>query len=200
MKRSVTLSGLLTLAAVLLTWATLLPADDHERLQVGLQPDGRIVVPTNQILKPAGRQITFPGRPVDLAFAEDGRVLVVKNMSALEFIDLTAGKVNQTLPLPVPKEGPRPGFGVVGLVAEGERIYVTDAHDGLHVAQRQADGNTNGPRSPTMAPRSSWRNPRTARRQTPPASPGRRPSTCWSRRRATTASRWSTSRAARSSR
>src|SRR5439155_2956301 len=38
------------------------PADERDRLTVGLQPDGRIVVPTNQILRPAGRQVTFPGR------------------------------------------------------------------------------------------------------------------------------------------
>jgi YVTN family beta-propeller protein len=140
MKRAVMVPGLLALAAGWLTGAALLPAaDDQDRLQVGLQPDGRIVVPTNQILKPAGQQITFPGRPVDLAFAENGRVLVVKNMSALEFIDVGGGKIKQTLPLPVPKDGPRPGFGVVGLLAEDDRIYVTDAQDGLHVAQRAAD-------------------------------------------------------------
>src|SRR5437660_41522 len=63
--------------------------DDLDRLQVGMQPDGRIVVPTNQLLKPAGKQITFPGRPVDLAFAEDGRVVVVKNRYNLVFIDTT---------------------------------------------------------------------------------------------------------------
>ena len=34
---------------------------------VGPQPDGSILVPTNQLLRPAGFQILFPGRPVDLA-------------------------------------------------------------------------------------------------------------------------------------
>src|SRR5438128_6666180 len=41
-------------------------ADERDKLKVGLQPDGRIVVPTNQILQPAGKQVTFSGRPVDL--------------------------------------------------------------------------------------------------------------------------------------
>ena len=44
-------------------------ADEQERLQVGRQADGRILVPTNQILSPAGRQVVFPGRPVDLVMA-----------------------------------------------------------------------------------------------------------------------------------
>src|SRR6266436_4311320 len=55
-----------------------LRSDDQDRLQVGVQPDGRIVVPTNQILNPAGQQITFPGRPVDLTLTDNGKTLVVK--------------------------------------------------------------------------------------------------------------------------
>src|SRR5262249_30188357 len=72
-------------------------ADERDRLAVGLQPDGRVVVPTNQVLKPAGRQILFPGRPVDLALTDDGQTLVVKNIKDLVFIDTAAGKVKQTL-------------------------------------------------------------------------------------------------------
>jgi YVTN family beta-propeller protein len=117
----------------LLPWP--LRADEQDRLRVGLQPDGRIVVPTNQILKPAGKQITFPGRPVDLAFAEDGRTLVVKNMRDLVFIDVASGKIKQTLPL-TRRPDSKLGLGVVGLVVSGD-IYVSDAQDHVHVAQLQ---------------------------------------------------------------
>src|SRR4051794_17619622 len=75
-------------------------ADEQDRLKVGLQPDGRIVVPTNQILQPAGVQVAFPGRPVDLLVIEDGKTLVAKNMKDLTFIDVASGKVKQTLALP----------------------------------------------------------------------------------------------------
>jgi len=116
--------------------------DEIDQLKVGVQPDGRIVVPTNQILKPAGTQITFPGRPVDLAFAEEGKLLVVKNMRDLVFIDLAAGKVKQTLALPKPKkkDDPKGSFGVVGLLVEGERVYVTDAQEHLWSAERKPNG------------------------------------------------------------
>src|SRR5262245_57455326 len=77
-----------------------LPAADAPQVKVGVQPDGSIVVPTNQVLKPAGRQVTFPGRPVDLALAGDGRTLVVKNMKNLLFIDVATAKIVQTLDLP----------------------------------------------------------------------------------------------------
>ena len=50
-------------------------ADDRDELLIGVQPDGRVLVPTNQVLQPAGQQITFPGRPVDVALAADGQLL-----------------------------------------------------------------------------------------------------------------------------
>ncbi len=131
-----------------------------EDFKVGLQPDGRIVVPTNQVLRPAGKQVTFPGRPVDLALADDGRTLVVKNMSDLVFIDTTAAAVRQTLflsahadlphafnpnttPLNLygkPGPGGAPGFSVVGLLVEGDRVFVTDSQDHVRVARRRPSG------------------------------------------------------------
>src|SRR5438034_10321745 len=103
-------------------------ADEQERLKVGVQEDGRIVVPTNQILKPAGKQVTFPGRPVDLAFADDGKTVVVKNMKDLVFLDVKDAKVVQTLPLSGAKDATtKSGFSVVGLLVEGKRVYVSDA-------------------------------------------------------------------------
>ncbi len=137
-----------------------LRADDQDRLKVGLQPDGRIVVPTNQILKPAGKQVTFPGRPVDLAWADEGKTVVIKNMKNLVFLDLATAKIKQTLDLPgdpptpfdptalmkkpVAPDGkghPYPsGFSVTGLLVQGERIYATDSGNQVRVAVRQKDG------------------------------------------------------------
>src|SRR5262245_46172394 len=130
-----------SLFTLFLLLAALPAADDIDQLKVGVQPDGRIVVPTNQILKPAGMQVAFPGRPVDLAFAEGGRLLVVKNMRDLTFIDPVTTKVKQTLTLPKQKSrNDKISFGVIGLLVDGERVYVTDAQENLRVAERQADG------------------------------------------------------------
>jgi YVTN family beta-propeller protein len=116
-------------------------ADEQDLLRVGVQPDGRIVVPTNQILKPAGKQVTFPGRPVDLAFAEDGRTLVVKNMRDLVFLDVATETIKQTLKLPIPPDAdPKPGFSVTGLVVRGDRVFGTDAQGQVRIARRGDDG------------------------------------------------------------
>src|SRR5262245_913373 len=96
-----------TLAALAVPLALLagVAADERDKLKVGVQPDGRIVVPTNQILRPAGRQVTFPGRPVDLILIDDGQTLVAKNMRDLVFIDVATGAVKQTLALPAAAKG-----------------------------------------------------------------------------------------------
>ncbi len=117
--------------------ATLLPtyvlADEQEPVTVGRQVDGRVVVPTNQILMPAGKQVAFPGRPVDLALTDDGQTLVAKNLKDLVFIDRALGDVQQTLASPA-------GFSVVGLLVRGGRVYATDVQNHLRIAARGDDG------------------------------------------------------------
>jgi YVTN family beta-propeller protein len=108
-------------------------ADEANTIKVGVQSDGRIVVPTNQILKPAGKQILFPGRPVDLAFTDNDKTLVVKNMKNLIFIDADSGKIKQTLVSST-------GCSVVGLAVRGNRVYVSDAANAVQVAIRKDDG------------------------------------------------------------
>ncbi len=134
MTRSLTL----VLGLACLVARTAATAQELDTLKVGVQPDGRIVVPTNQVLQPAGTQVAFPGRPVDLLMVEDGRTLVAKNMRDLVFLD-PAGTVRQTLPTPGTGRA-RPGFSVVGLAAADGRVYASDAQRRIHVARRQADG------------------------------------------------------------
>ncbi len=118
----------IALMRVLLSGSALL-AQDVTRLKVGPQPDGRIVLPTNQVLAPAGRQVTFPGRPVDIALLPDGVTLVVKNMQGLEFIDSRAGTVT-------PRLATKIGLSAVGLLVHRNAVYVTDCENAIHVARR----------------------------------------------------------------
>jgi YVTN family beta-propeller protein len=114
-------------------------ADEQDPLKVGVQPDGRILVPTNQILTPAGEQIAFPGRPVDLAIAEDGQTVVVKNLRDLVFIDTSKAQIKQILRMP-PTRDSKLGFSVVGLLVQDDRVYVSDTQNQVRVALRQAEG------------------------------------------------------------
>lgn len=135
-------------STIVLLCIPLIPAADFDALKVGRQADGTVVVPTNQILAPAGTQVTFPGRPVDVSLIDDGKTLVVKNMRDLVFIDVATAKIKQTLSIAAkplkevstPKEAKGSGFSVVGILAVGDLIYVTDVANNVRIAKRQADG------------------------------------------------------------
>lgn len=127
--------------AILFIFASIALGDDRDQLKVGVQPDGRIVVPTNQILQPAGKQVTFPGRPVDLLLIDDGKTLVAKNMRDLIFIDTATGTIKQTLALPAAGKGLSGAFSAVGLIASRDEIFVTDSQNAVRIARRNRSGN-----------------------------------------------------------
>src|SRR5262245_44860485 len=126
--------------ALFLTLPLVAASDERDRLKVGVQPDGLIVVPTNQILQPAGKQVTFPGRPVDLLLIDDGKTLVAKNMRDLVFIETATGTIKQTLTLPAAAKGLSGAFSAVGLIASGDEILVTDSQNAVRIAKRNSKG------------------------------------------------------------
>jgi YVTN family beta-propeller protein len=99
--------------------------------KVGVQPDGSILVPTNQLLRPAGFQVYIPGRPVDLTLTPDGKYLLVKNKADLDLIRLSDRTILQSLPF---RESGASFTGIC-LSPDGHRIYVTDANDHICIAE-----------------------------------------------------------------
>ncbi len=73
--------------------------------RVGIGPDGRAVLPVNQVIVPAGIQVELPGlRPQAVALSPDGRLLVTSGKtSELVVIDPETGKVLERVPLPSEK-------------------------------------------------------------------------------------------------
>jgi YVTN family beta-propeller protein len=110
-------------------------ADEPTVVVVGEEGNGRVVVPTNQVLTPAGRVVTFPGRPVDLALLGDGKTVAIKNLRDLVLLDATTGTVLQTLRLP------SGGHSVSGLAIAGggAAIYSSGTRGLVHIARRDAE-------------------------------------------------------------
>jgi len=108
--------------------------EENVAILVGPQPDGSILVPTNQLLRPAGYQLTFPGRPVDMALSADGSLLAVLNMSSLEIIRVIDRTILQSMHF----DGGGSFQGVL-FSPDGRRIYVSQARDRLLVAARDKD-------------------------------------------------------------
>jgi len=106
--------------------------NDHlSERTIGQQPDGSVLVPTNQLLRPAGFQLLFPGRPVDLALSPDGKWLAVLNKNSLDLIRVLDRTIMQTLPL---KGGG--SFNGVAFSSDGNRIYASQSRDKIFVAQK----------------------------------------------------------------
>jgi YVTN family beta-propeller protein len=121
------------------------PAPDRQHVHVGPQPDGSYVEATSQIITPAGKTVTFFGRPTDLALDPRESLLAVKDSHGLVFIDIATGSVRQELRLPDPGFDSSPhlggnGFHGIAWEKSGQRVWTTDAYGGLHGASRRQDG------------------------------------------------------------
>ena len=55
-----------------------------EQMIVGTRYGRRVLVPSNQLLDPAGQRIEFSGRPVDIALSPDGKTLAVLLPSGIQ--------------------------------------------------------------------------------------------------------------------
>ena len=108
-----------------------------ERAFVGPQDDGTYIVATSQRIDPAGENITFPGRPVDLALNQDESILAIKNINNIIFIDTKTHEINQSLALL--KGGNT--FTGIAWSDEGRRVWTTDTRGILRSAKKQEDGN-----------------------------------------------------------
>lgn len=101
---------------------------------VGAPIDGSILVPTNQILRPAGFQIQFQGRPVDLALSPNGKWMGVLNKNSLELIRVKDRTIVQRLP--ISKGG---SYNGIVFSDDSQKIYVSQGRDYILIAKMDKD-------------------------------------------------------------
>ena len=104
-------------------------------LHVGTQQDGSILVPSNQLLRPAGSQIYIPGRPVDIVLNSTEEYLVVKNIKSLNLIRLKDQKNLQTLSY----EKGGASFTGICMTKDDQKIYLSEGSSQILVARMDQD-------------------------------------------------------------
>lgn len=106
----------------------------YDRSRVGPLADGRVIVPTNQILSPAGRQLIVGGRPTDVALSPDGKWLAVLNVSEVQLVDLATDKIISHVAIR--------GASFKGIVfaPDGKRVYASTMKSGIAVLKVSKDG------------------------------------------------------------
>jgi YVTN family beta-propeller protein len=113
------------------------PDNFSEQALVGPQGNGTYLVTTSQIIDPAGKTLTFPGRPVDLALNPEGTILAVKNIQDIVFFDVINQTIKQVLTLP---EGASNTFTGILWSNNGQKVWTTDTKGYLRSAKMMASG------------------------------------------------------------
>src|SRR5580765_5853879 len=78
-------------AAALLAQQTSIFTVLKRTVSIGKQPGGFFLLPPNQLLRPWGEQTVIPGRPVDMTFDSQRRVLAVLNTRTILLLDGSTG-------------------------------------------------------------------------------------------------------------
>jgi autotransporter-associated beta strand protein/YVTN family beta-propeller protein len=95
-------------------------------IRVGQTVKGEQSLPSKQLLRAAGQQVQFSGRPVDLAISPDGGAVYIKNMNNLVVLDAASWTIRQTLSFP------GSGASMHGIAVKGAHIYVTGSGNELY--------------------------------------------------------------------
>ena len=96
--------------------------------RVGPLPDEEQMIPSKQILRAAGQQVQFSGRPVDLVLSPDGKVVYLKNINSLLVVDAATWTQLQTASYP----GSGASLHGIAIENSGSHVYVTGAGNELY--------------------------------------------------------------------
>lgn len=128
--------------------------------KVGRTTEGRVVVPVNQVVTPAGRQVELPGlRPQVLALSPDGKLLATSGKThELVLIDPGTGTILQRVPLPgakatndvvsthllQPDKDAQVSFTGLIFSPEGSRIFLSNVNGSVKVFSVDAEHKVGG--------------------------------------------------------
>jgi autotransporter-associated beta strand protein/YVTN family beta-propeller protein len=97
-------------------------------IQVGQLPNGEQSIPSKQVLRAAGGQIQFSGRPVDVAISPAGDTVFIKNMNSLVVVDAASWTVRQTLSY----SGSGASMHGIAISSNGTHVYVTGSGNEMY--------------------------------------------------------------------
>src|SRR3954463_7825309 len=104
---------------------------------------GGIVVPTGQLIRPAGSSVDFAGRPIDLVVAPNGKHVYVKDDRGIIVVDAGTWSIKQELKL----SGEGGSMHGIAMSRDGQKLYVTGAGSTLYEGAVAADGQVKWGRS-----------------------------------------------------
>ena len=119
-------------------------AEEAPKYKVGIQHDGSVVLPDNQVLTPAGTQVQFAGRPHAIAIRPDEKTAALSNdggKGVIVIFDLQSGKVLQEFkPNPYPYSPPYSAYDGLIYSKDGSKLYASDDNALIDIMNVAADG------------------------------------------------------------
>src|SRR5579871_5460782 len=103
--------------------------------QVGTNADGVYLLPTMQMIQPAGDTLTFGGRPVDLALTPDNKTLFVKYEQGILVVDAEAWKIRYQIGM-----GEGGSMHGVAVNQAGTHVYVSGNYNVLWDGEISTNG------------------------------------------------------------
>lgn len=107
---------------------------NYDQLRIGEGNEGRIVVPTNQVLSPAGKQVAFSGRPTDVALSPDGRWLGVLDRGHVAIISSESGEIVSRVP------HASGSYAGVLFTSDGKTLFASNSRGSIGVFAVADDG------------------------------------------------------------
>lgn len=138
---------------------------DYDRRRVGGEDGRRIVVPTNQVLSPAGRQVAFSGRPTDVALSPDGRWLAVLDRSHVLVIDPESAEIVSRVP------HPSGSYAGIVFAPDGTLLYASNSRGSVGVYRLDEEGRATAEESIALSVRPGVKGENKANSETGPQSP-----------------------------
>ncbi len=131
----------LSTSTAVLAWAILACSSAVGRDPLSTQAvgpaNGGMIVPTGQLIRPAGKTYVFFGRPTDITLGPGGTQVFVKLTEKLMIVDAETWEVLRELPYPGKEQGSMHGLVVSG---DGKRVFVTGSTKYLLEARCNGNG------------------------------------------------------------
>lgn len=105
---------------------------------VGPQQDGSVVLSTNQIIRPAGTQVEFRGRPAAMAISPDGKTAAYLNgyYKSIVLLDVE----NNTIKQEFDEAGSSASHTGIAYSHDGKQLFASQANGRLLIADVNIDG------------------------------------------------------------
>ncbi len=146
--------ALFVATGLLASGTSLVVAGAGQTQKVGRQANGTVVLPTNQVIDPAGQQVEFRGRPNAVALSPDGKTAAFLNGAhkAIILVTLDTGAVKQEFE----DAGSSASFYGILYAHDGGQLYASQANGKLIIANVADDGSISLDQLVTELPKSPY--------------------------------------------